>query len=217
MRLDGIERHSTGTGPLHRLDARLKLVAALILVVTIVSTPIGAWRALGMEGLVLTFLIGLAGIPSGTILRRWIGFLLLVGFLTVMVAPAHPATAEYGVVVVAASILIKSSLALLSILVLAAVTPFHKLLAGLRRLGVPGLLVATLEFMNRYRHVLVDELSRMATARRARTFDRRGVLSWGLLTGVIGILFLRTIERAERIHDAMVARGWQGTVHRLDD
>jgi cobalt/nickel transport system permease protein len=71
--------------------------------------------------------------------------------------------------------------------------------------------------MDRYRHVLLEELERMATARRARTFDRRSALSWVLLTGLIGMLFLRTIERAERVHGAMVARGWQGTLRSLDD
>jgi cobalt/nickel transport system permease protein len=217
MRHDGFESYSAGAGPLHRLDARIKLVAALILVVAAVATPVAAWRFFGAQGLLLAFLIGLSGIPTRALARRWLGFVFLVGFLTVMVAPAHPLRAQYGVGIVAASILIKSSLALLYIMVLAGVTPFPKLLTALRRLGVPLLLVATLQFMDRYRHVLLEELERMATARRARTFERRGALSWVLLTGLIGMLFLRTIERAERVHGAMVARGWQGTLHSLDD
>ena len=57
----------------------------------------------------------------------------------------------------------------------------------------------------------------MATARRARTFSRRGTLSLSLAGGLIGLLFLRAFERAERVHGAMVARGWQGTLHSLDD
>jgi cobalt/nickel transport system permease protein len=217
MRFDALERHSEGTGPLHRLDARIKLVGALILVVLEVATPVGSWRAFGIEGLALAFLVGLGGIPPGTLLRRWLGFLLLVGFLAVVAAPAHPARAEFGLVAVASSLLIKSSLALLTLLVLAGVTPFAKLLAGLRRLGAPRLLVATLQFMERYRHVLAEELERMATARRARTFSRRGALHFGLLTGLIGLLVLRTIERAERVYGAMVARGYRGELHDLDD
>ena len=167
----------------------------------------------GRQGLVLAFVIGLAGIPPRELARRWLGFFVLVGFLAFVVAPAHPARARYGLGVVASTILIKNSLALLTMLVLAGVTPFHKLLAGLRKLGVPLVLVATLQFMERYRHVLLDELDRMATARRARTFTRGGAVPWSLLTGLIGMLFLRTFERAERVHGAMVARGWQGTLH----
>jgi cobalt/nickel transport system permease protein len=134
-----------------------------------------------------------------------------------MVAPAHPARFRYGLWVVAASILIKNSLALLIMLVLAATTPFHKLLSALRKLRVPPVLVATLQFMDRYRHVLMDELERMSIARRARTFDRGGSLAWSLLTGLVGMLFLRTFERAERVHGAMVARGWTGVIRSLDD
>ncbi|HEX3447875.1 MAG TPA: cobalt ECF transporter T component CbiQ [Isosphaeraceae bacterium] len=217
MRLDGLERQSAGTDILHRLDPRLKLIASLVFVLSVIVTPIGWWTALGIEGLVLAFVVGFAGIPPRELGRRWLAFFVFFGFLTFMVAPAHPARARYGLGVVAASILIKNSLALLIMLVLAATTPFHKLLAALRKLGVPPVLVATLQFMDRYRHVLTDELERMSTARRARTFDRRGSLAWSLLTGLVGMLFLRTFERAERVHGAMVARGWTGVIRSLDD
>ncbi len=217
MRREGLEGHGERQGPLHRLDARLKLIAAVVFVLVAVTTPIGAWTALGGMGLLLAFVIGMAGIPPGELARRWLGVFVLVGFLAVVVAQSHPARAQFGFGIVASSIVIKNSLALVTVLVLASVTPFHKLLAGMRKLGMPLVLVATLEFMERYRHVLVDELDRMATARRARTFNRRRALSWSLLGGLIGELFLRTFERGERVHGAMVARGWQGTLHHLDD
>jgi cobalt/nickel transport system permease protein len=216
MRLEGLERHSIGTGPLHRLDARVKLIAALAFVVIVIATPMGSWRVFGAEGMTLAFAVGLAGIPPRELVRRWLGLFVLVGFLVVMVAPAHPARVRYGLVVVASTILIKNGLALGTMLVLAGTTPFPKLLAALRRLGVPPVLVATLQFMDRYRFVLLDELDRMATARRARTFRRGRALSWTLLGGLIGMLFLRTFERAERVHGAMLARGWSGTLHSLD-
>ena len=214
---EGLERASSGTGPLHRLDARLKLIATVGFLILVIATPIGAWREFGAEGLVLAFVVGLAGLAPRELGRRWLGLIVVVGFLVLMVAPAHPARAQSGLGVVAASILIKNGLALLAMLVLAGTTPFPKLLAALRRLGVPPLLVATLQFMDRYRHVLLDELDRMATARRARTFRRRRALSWSLLGGLIGMLFLRTFERAERVEGAMLARGWSGTLPSLND
>jgi cobalt/nickel transport system permease protein len=217
MRFDGLEPQSAGAGILDRLDARAKLVVSLAFVLCVIATPIGWWTALGIEGLVLAFVVGLAGIPPRDLGRRWLAFFVFFGFLTFMVAPAHPARSHYGLWVVAASILIKNSLALLIMLLLAATTPFHKLLSALRKLRVPPVLVATLQFMDRYRHVLMDELERMSTARRARTFDRGGSLAWSLLTGLVAILFLRTFERAERVHGAMVARGWTGVIRSLDD
>jgi cobalt/nickel transport system permease protein len=217
MWLEGLERHSAGKGPLHRLDVRIKLIATLTLVVAIVVTPFGAWRALGAEGILLAFLIGLSGIPPGELLRRWLVFLALVGFLALVIAPAHPARAQYGLGMVAACVLVKNSLALFTILILAGVTPLPELLVALRKLGVPLVLVTTLQFMDRYRHVLTDELGRMATARRARAFSRRPAMASAMLSGLIGILFLRAMERAERVHSAMVARGWSGELQSLDE
>ena len=134
-----------------------------------------------------------------------------------MLAPAHPDRATAGLGVVLLSILIKNSLAIVAMLLLSAVTSFHTLLAALRKLGLPRVLVATLAIMERYRFVLAEELHRMATARRARSFRGRGTFSFGLAGGLIGLLFLRAFERAERVHGAMVARGWQGTLRSLDE
>jgi cobalt/nickel transport system permease protein len=202
---------------LPNLDARVKLLGAVAFVLVIVATPVGSWRALGAEGIVLAFLIGLAGVPPRELWRRWLIFFALVGFVALLVAPAHPARAAYGLGVVAATILIKNSLALFTILALARVTPFPRLLGALRKLGVPPILVGTLQFMDRYRYVLTEELGKMQRARRARTFDRRHTLRWTLLGGLIGMLVLRTFERAERVHGAMTARGWTGVMPSLEE
>jgi cobalt/nickel transport system permease protein len=214
MRLESLERHSLGDGPLHRLDPRLKLVTTIAFIVAVVATPPGGWRPLAAEGLILAFLIGLSGVPPRDLWARWLGFAVLVGFLAAMVALAAPPERRAAV---ALGALAKNSLAFLAVLTLAHVTPFPKLLGALRRLGAPAVLVATLHFMYRYLHVLADELDRMARARRSRSFRRSGRLDWGLLTGLIGVLFLRTLERGERVHAAMVARGWDGTLRTLDE
>ena len=190
---------------------------ALAITLAVLAIPVGAWRLYGLVGLLLAFIIGLSGIPPRELARRWLGLFVLVAFLVFMIAPAHPERARQGLAAVMASILIKNGLALMTMIVLAGTTPFHHMLSGLRRMGVPPVLVATLQFMERYRHVLVDEVDRMATARRARTFGRRGRLSWSLLGGLVGMLFLRTFERAERVHNAMIARGWDGTIRSLED
>jgi cobalt/nickel transport system permease protein len=217
MQFEGFERHSAGSGVLHRLDARIKLLATLIFILIVLATPFGAWTLLGAEGLLLAFIIGAAGIPPRELARRWMAFFVLVGFLTVMIAPANPARAQHGLLVVVATILIKNALALMAMLVLAGTTPLHSLLTAVRKLGMPSVLVATLQFMDRHRHILISEVARMTTARRARTFNRRDSLAWGLLTGLIGLLFLRSFERSERLYGAMVARGWDGTIRSLDD
>ena len=216
MRLDFLEAYSTEDAPLQHLDARVKLALTVAYVVAVVLTPVGWWRVLAAEGLWLSFLIGVSGVAPRDLLGRWLGFLLLFGFLTVLVAPTRPERAVHGTAVVAATLLAKDSLAFLATVLLAQVTPFQKLLIAMRKLGVPGTLVATLHFMYRYLFVLTEELDRMLQARRARTFHRSGRVDWGLLTGLIGRLFLRAFERGERVHNAMLARGWDGAIRTLD-
>jgi cobalt/nickel transport system permease protein len=160
--------------------------------------------------------VGLSQIPPRELFGRWLGFVVLVGFLAAMVAVSHPARGQLGWLVVWLSILAKNSLAFIAVLTLAGTTPFRRLLVGLGRLGMPAVLVSTLHFMGRYLHVLGDELARMTQARRSRTFRRSGRLDWGLLTGLIGMLLVRSFERGERVHAALLARGWDGTIRSLD-
>jgi len=157
---------------MHRLDARYKLLFTLAFVIAVVATPIGQWRVLGSLGLLLALLVGISGAPVRSLVLRWAGFALVVGFLAVMVAPGLPARASHGLVTVILSIVVKNSLAFLMMLVLATVSSWLDLLQAMRRLGVPRVLVATLQFMERYIHVLGEELARMSQARRA--FVSRG-------------------------------------------
>jgi cobalt/nickel transport system permease protein len=122
-----------------------------------------------------------------------------------------------GLLTAALCILAKNSLAFVMMLILAAVTSWHDLLLAMRRLGVPHVLVATLQLMERYIHVLGEELDRMRTARRARSFHPRSDWSWTLLSSMASVLLLRSLERSERVHAAMTARGWDGTMRSLED
>ncbi len=208
---------SASSGLLGRVDPRWTLLATLAFVIAVVATPLGHWRIACVEGLLLAFVVGLAGIDPRLLLRRWLALLMLVSFLAVLVARGHPLRDDLGIAVVASAIVVKNGLAVLALLTLAAVTPFPRVLAASRRLGVPEVLVAILHFMYRYAHVLGEELDRMVKARRSRTFRRSGRLEWELYSGMIGMLFLRSMERGERVHDAMLARGWDGTIRTLDD
>jgi cobalt/nickel transport system permease protein len=217
MRLELLEARSAGFSPLHRLDARFKLLFALFYVIAVIVTPAGWWRALGALALLLIFLVGLCGISLRWLMIRWLSFLALVGLLAAVAAPGLAARSDVGILTAAISILAKNSLAFVMMLLLAAETPWHDLLLAMRRLGVPRLLVETLQLMERYVHVLGEELGRMRTARRARSFQPWSDWSWNSLTSMISVLLLRSLERSERVHAAMIARGWDGTMRSWED
>lgn len=206
-----------GTGPLRRLDARIKLLAAIAYVVAVAAVPLGSWRALAVLALILAGLIVLSGASPLRLLGRWLGFLALVGFLAALTAGGRASASGLSWGMTVLNLLAKNSLAFLMMMVLAEVTLWNKLLGAMRRLGAPPILIATLGFMHRYIFVLGDQLSRMLTARRARSFRRRNGLGFGALSSLIGVLLLRAMEREERVHAAMLARGYDGATRALDD
>ena len=57
-------------------------------------------------------------------------------------------------------------------------------------------------------HVMVEESRRMQRARAARTWHARPLASWRAHASTIGLSFVRSVSRAERIFAAMLARGW---------
>jgi cobalt/nickel transport system permease protein len=107
------------------------------------------------------------------------------------------------------SAIIKSNLCILTLLMLTWTTPFYDILQELRRLHLPAVMLTTLMLMYRYLPVLLEESRRMQRARASRTFTRRRRLVWQNLSTIIGRLFVRSADRAERIYLAMCARGWR--------
>jgi cobalt/nickel transport system permease protein len=88
-------------------------------------------------------------------------------------------------------------------------TPFYEILEALRRVRFPALMLTTLALMYRYLPVLGEESRRMQRARASRTFGRSHRLQWKSMSAIVGQLFIRSAERAERIYLAMCARGWK--------
>ena len=81
---------------------------------------------------------------------------------------------------------------------------------ALQHLRVPDPLVLIASFMVRYVDVVGDQLRRMQVARASRGFDARSLRAWPVLAAGTGALFIRSYERGERVHLAMVSRGWTG-------
>jgi cobalt/nickel transport system permease protein len=107
------------------------------------------------------------------------------------------------------AIALKSVLCLLTVILVSNTTPFSRILLVLQRLRVPALLVTTIALMHRYLFVLIEETERMRRARASRTFTAHKPALWHSLSTVLAQLFVRASERAERIYDAMCARGWR--------
>ncbi len=195
--------HGHHDSPVHRLSAGAKLVAALTMIVGTVLVPWG-YHAWFVAVVVLLLLAALSSrIAMGFLIRR---LLLLSPFvLGVVLVNALQASAHGSWLTLAT----RSGICLFTVVLLANTTPFGKVLGALRSARVPPLLVTTLALMHRYLFVLLDESERMRRARASRTFRHQRRVRWQLLGTVVGQLFVRASERAERIYAAMCARGWK--------
>ena len=108
------------------------------------------------------------------------------------------------------ALLAKGTLGVLASLTLAATTEPRDLLVGLERLRLPHELVQIMGFMIRYVDVVTSEMRRMRIARESRGFTARNPRHWPVLGRSAGALFIRSYERGERVHLAMVSRGYTG-------
>ena len=212
---------------LHRADARAKLSAAFGYIVTIALTREGDALALVLLAIPLAMLIVTSRLPLVLVLRRSLiaaPFLLVVlpllvtregEVLVTLPVVAWQVTKEGTQAVL--TVIAKSWLSVVVAVLLTATTPMPSLLVALRWLRVPRLLVATVAFAYRYLFVVADEAGRMLRARASRSAAIPGrragrSLRWrARIAGhLAGTLFVRSVDRGERVHAAMLARGYDG-------
>ena len=222
MKHSFLDQYSALESPVHRLDARAKIIAFLALIVISVSTPPEAWTAFLGYGAFLAVIAAASCLPLGHILRRaWIivPFVLMAAiFIPFMKAGGGyslgvgpPGVPRSGWMIFW-NVAAKSGVAIFSAILLSSTTPFPSLMRGFERLKAPRLLVMLAGFAYRYIFVLVDEAERMERARDSRCYGGRWLWHAKVIGQMIGTLFLRSYERSERVYVAMVSRGFDGRI-----
>ena len=215
----GHKLHFHGHSPIHRAPAHLKILALVGFVLVVVATP-REWFPvyagyLAVIAVVVAIAQGAADLPPQADGRR-----AAVRRLRAAAAVRRAGTADRGARAdgervagcsAAWGLLAKGTLGVLASLTLAATTEPQELLAGLERLRLPQLLVQIMSFMVRYLDVVTTEMHRMKIARESRGFTARNPRHWPVLARSAGALFIRSYERGERVHLAMLSRGYTGT------
>jgi len=224
--------------PVHHLDGRVKFVLTVAFILTVSLTPFGAWP---VYLLLLSLLLSvelLSGLGIGFVMRR-AALALPFALAALPIAFTTPGSAlarfPLGPWILVATldgllrfvnVALKSWLSVQAAIVLASSTPFPDLLLAMRAVRIPRLLVAMFGLMWRYLFVLADEALRLMRARLARSGRARstagagermrpgGSLAWRarVTGGMAGSLFLRALERSDRIYVAMLSRGYDGEV-----
>ncbi len=209
--------HVAGNTLLHRLPPHVKLVGLLGFVLATVSVPNEA-RVLLVAALGLAVVLLLSTrVPARHVLPRlavetpFAVFALVLPFVAVgPEVELGPVSVSEAGLVAAVALLLKGTTGVVSAVAFAVTTEPRDLVRALQHLRVPDPLVTIASFMVRYVEVVADQLRRMRVARESRGFRARSVRAWPALASSTGALFIRSYERGERVHLAMLSRGYRG-------
>jgi len=198
-----LDRWSRIPSPVHRLDARVKALAAVAILVTQVLAARAPAAASGFYFLLVVSLAVWARLPVLGLLARASLVLPFAGGVAALNLFGGSGERAW-------SLLAKSYISACTVLLLLATTPLHELLRGLETLGVPRFFLMVAQFIYRYLFVISEQAQHMMAARRCRApLPRPGSLL-ASVAGTLAVLFARSYGRSERIHQAMLARGFQG-------
>lgn len=208
-----------------RLTPKTRLICTIAAVFAIALTPNGEWWTWLVYGVGVLSLLLLTRINLWPLLRRVaIEFLFIgVALLGCLFQPEGMVLWQWGWVrittvgvMILGSVLLKALLSLLLLNFLTQTTPIPQLLHALAALRVPPLLVAILAAMYRYLSVLQAEVESMRRAALSRNLMNQSRWQRFVVGQMIGSLFLRSLERGERIYQAMLSRGYTGLPPLMD-
>ncbi|MFI7640992.1 cobalt ECF transporter T component CbiQ [Nonomuraea sp. NPDC049400] len=213
-----------GESVVHRLPPQCKLLAVFAFAIVVVATPRERFWAFAVYAALLGVVAVAAKVPMTYVLRRMVIEVPFVLFaFLIPVIGLGERTSVLGVSLsvpglwAAWNILAKATLGVVASILLAATTEPRTILIGAQRLRLPSLLVQIAMFMLRYMDVIVEEMRRMRVARESRGFEARNFRQIPVIARSAGALFIRSYERGERVHLAMLSRGYSGRMPIIQD
>jgi cobalt/nickel transport system permease protein len=214
--------HVPGNSIVHRLDPAAKIVGLLLFVAAVAVTPRRAVPVFALDAAILAAAVALSGCSPRLVTRRLtVVAPFLVFAATVPFVAGGSKTEVLGVTMsepglwAAWNITAKTVLGATAAILIAATTSVPDLMRGLTRLRLPSAVTSIVAFMFRYLDLLVDQLRRMRIAMTARGHDPRWLWQARPMAASAGSLFVRSYERGERVHAAMLSRGYTGAMLEL--
>ena len=218
-----IDRFAAMNSPVHRMDPRAKIVAALAFVLASVLTPDGFFLSFALYGAVITAVVIASRVPPAYLFERsllLVPFALAVSVFVPFITPGTVVTrlplgfmeadiTREGLIRFS-SIGLKALLSFMAMITLVSTTRFVDLVRAASSLGFPAKLAEVLTFMYRYLFIFIDDASHMALARDLRSGAGRRLSFTTASGGIVGALFVRSYEHAERLYYAMLLRGYSG-------
>ena len=210
----------------HCWDPRIRMVSLVFFMFCVASLTQLVWACLALALAVAS--VGMAGIPFRYPLRRLAAMGTFLGMFLVVMPITAPARSGDTLIVfehvsfisfnlrgffLALLICLKASAIALMVEPLVATSSFSVTVQALARLRVPAAVCQMLLLAYRYVYVFQDEVGRMVKGMNARGFHKRtDVETLRTIGNFLGMLMVRSFERTQRVHDAMLARGYDGAM-----
>ena len=214
IELYALEQLALGNTCVHRLHPLVKLLSSVFFIITVVSFNRYALAGLMPFILYPSLLIAFSETPYSALFKRFLialPFCFFAGISNVFFDKAaafeiNGIAVSYGFVSLI-TILFKTYLCVITVLILMSVTPFSDLVREMRRLKIPGIFITMFEMTYRYIGVLLNELHSMSIAYFLRSPNKKGIemKDMGSFTGQ---LLIRSFDRADRVYNAMKCRGY---------
>lgn len=210
-----LDRHGYQNSVIHELDPRAKIGATIIFIITVLS--FGKSEISGLTPYLLFPLASaiLGFVPFRLLFRQlvWaLPFIALIGIFNPIFDRA-PGGQIFSWQISSGwlsffSILFKGILAISATIILIATTSFPKIIFALQELKIPHALTTQLILLYRYLFVLVNQAQSITQAKALRASGRK--TSLGVAGSMLSVLLTRTVDRGERIYQAMQMRGFEG-------
>jgi cobalt/nickel transport system permease protein len=219
------ETFAIGSSPMHRMDPRLKIIAATVFSV---QTAISDNFLTLITALILGIsMIILARLNFWMVFKRLLivnGFIFFLWIVLPFTFPGKPIFSfgplDYTIsgLILSARITLKSNAILLSLIAFTGTSYLATLGYALNRLKLPDKIIYLLLITYRYIFVIEQEYQRLIRAARVRCFEPGTNLhTYRTYAYFIGMLFVRASARAERVYHAMLCRGFAGKFHTLQE
>ena len=217
MKHSYIDKYSHISSPVHKIDPVLKLLAALLIILAVVSQPSGRLLPFAIYGILILLLVLLSKIPLGYVMKRILIVLPFVLFAAVFYPlslklsdSSITLSIHHPEVLKGISIFFKAVLSVMVLVLLVSIEKFHHLLSALRRLKMPSVVCVISALMYRYIFILADESMKTSLARQSRTPGKLRQNRFKVIGNQMAMVFLRSWERSKTIYNAMLSRGFTG-------
>ncbi|MFN3966159.1 MAG: energy-coupling factor transporter transmembrane component T family protein [Endomicrobiia bacterium] len=204
MKHSFFDKYSYLETPIHKIPAVIKIVLFLFFAISVIIISKLSFLVYLLGFFVLAIIIYLSKIPVDFVIKKSVVVLPFIFLITL--CNLFSKSIDYAIII---ETFLNSFLIICALILLVETTKFSELLKGLSKLGIPKIIIILLSFIYRYFFVLIDEAEKMMYYLKIRSYKR---INLKTLSNMIGTLFIRSYERAERIYSAMRMRGFNGKI-----